>query len=206
MPLLLASRWFSSVAAELTLAPKGARVAVILGAADELADREAIEADTTRQCEALGWKPEPIRLSDGGAAEALLLAAPEVVVVGGGDPFRLLALLRQTEVGTPLAWSVPAGLAYVGISAGAIVAGPSLAPATVVGPFEPRAGQDLTGLALVDHVVLPHADRPERAERHRQARLAHGDDLGLVELGDTECLLYDDDGVTVEDAEALWED
>jgi dipeptidase E len=118
-----------------------------------------------------------------------VLADVDLVVMGPGDPFHLLDLLRATGWDRAVAAAVAGGLPYVGISAGTLVAGPSLAPCTLSSPFAPRPGLDLTALGLVDRVVLPHHDLPGRAARHGEAVARFGDEVDIVTLDDERALL-----------------
>lgn len=114
----------------------------------------------------------------------------EVLVVGGGDPYHLLERLRQTGCDERIQMAVDRGLLYVGISVGAIVAGPSLLPQTVVSPFSPPDGLDLRGMSLVDIVVFPHRDRPGRAARIAEAMARFGDRFQMRALGERDVLAF----------------
>jgi len=76
------------------------------------------------------------------------------------------------------------GALYLGYSAGAMVAGPTLEPITLTSPFSPPLGLDLAGLDLTDVLVLPHHDRPGRAKRNAAAQAAFGDRVRLKPLRD----------------------
>jgi dipeptidase E len=117
-----------------------------------------------------------------------LLEEVDVVVLGPGDPFHLLDRLHATGWDTAIARAVGRGLPYVGLSAGAMVAGPSLEPIQRTSPFTPRAGLDWKGLGLVDFVPLPHDDRPGRARRHAEAQSAFGGRFHLRPITDTRAL------------------
>lgn len=120
-------------------------------------------------------------------AEALDPHAFDVIAVSGGNPFVLLEALRGFEL--------PEGVVYVGYSAGAMVAGPTLEPLRLTSPFSPPDDLDLTGLGLADVVILPHDNRPGRAERNAAALAEHG---ALVQpLRDGELVLVDAGRVTV---------
>jgi dipeptidase E len=55
------------------------------------------------------------------------VAQAEAIVVGGGNTFRLLERLQATELLEPMRRHVHAGCPYVGWSAGAVLAGPTIA-------------------------------------------------------------------------------
>ena len=84
--------------------------------------------------------------------------------------------------------ALDAGAVYVGQSAGAMAAGPDLRPVVLTSPFAPAPGQPLAGLALAGVVVLPHDDRPGRAERNRRALRAYGEELRVVALADDQAV------------------
>jgi len=60
-------------------------------------------------------------------------------------------------------------LVYIGYSAGAILAAPTLEPLSVTSPFTTPPELELTGLGLVDVLILPHDDHPGRNDKHRCA-------------------------------------
>lgn len=123
-----------------------------------------------------------------------LLAEVDAVILGPGDPFHLLDRLHATGWDAAIASAVRSGVAYVGMSAGSLVAGPSLEPCTVTSPHAPRSDLGLHALRLVDCVVLPHDDRPGRAALHAEARTRFGDAFELVTLRDDQALWVDDGG------------
>ncbi len=113
----------------------------------------------------------------------------DVIAVSGGNPYHLLAEAQRTGFGLRVRGALAAGATYVGYSAGAILAGPTLEPITLTSPFPPPPELDLTGLALTDVVVLPHHNRDGRAERHAAAQTVFGDRLRLAPLRDGEYLI-----------------
>lgn len=188
MRILLASRRLVTADGR-GLVGAGRRAAVIPTAADPLPDRAVIVRDLLADVAAAGCEPHLVDPSDPVAVGDALRTSP-IVVVGGGDPYHLLARLRDTGCGERLRDAVAAGTVYVGISAGAIVAGPSLAPQAMVSPFPPPDGLDLRGLGLVDVVVFPHRHRPGRAERIAAATARFGDRYDLRPLADEELLVF----------------
>jgi dipeptidase E len=179
MRVLLASRHLTG------LAGGGRLAAVVPTAAEPLPDRDVVVRDLLDDVRAAGCVPRLVDPDDPAAFDEA-----EVVVVGGGDPYHLLRRLRETGCDRRLRAAVDAGRLYVGISAGAIVAGPSLLPQTVVSPFPPPPGLDLRGLGLVDVVVLPHRERPGRAERIAAAVARFGAQFDLRPLGDHDVLVF----------------
>ena len=86
------------------------------------------------------------------------LELADCVYVASGETFRLLHALKSTGADQLLVDAVRAGKLYAGSSAGAMVAGPSIEPATVMDNLSiaPDLG-DYTGLHLTEFVVVPHA-------------------------------------------------
>jgi RimJ/RimL family protein N-acetyltransferase/peptidase E len=171
--LLLASRGIPGLAA--LLGARGPRTLLIPTASPDPAIADEVERELTAAGLDVTRRADP---------------APEgfdVVAVSGGNPYTLLAAMRG--------FTLPPGVVYVGYSAGAIVAGPTLAPLRLTSPFTPPDDLDLTGLGLCDVVVLPHDNRPGRAERNAAAVAAFG---ALVQpLADGELVLVDGDRVRV---------
>ena len=148
----------------------GRRAHLDVRAADPLPDGAAIVADLRREMMALGVDVVPER------------ERADMMIVGPGDPFHLLRLLRAVP---------PAGigtLPYIGVSAGAAVAAPTLAPLALTSPFTPPADLDLHGLNLCEVLVLCHRHRPGRAALHRSARARFGTTIRMIELADREAV------------------
>ena len=162
--LVLASRGIPGLAALLTGA--GRRAVLVTTAANPLGE-PGIPDEVEAELRAAGLDVARLDLDD---EPADAVAVADVVAVSGGDPFHLLAAARRTDFGAAVRSALARGGVYVGFSAGAMVAGPTLAPLAVTSPFTPPAGVDLTGLGLTSVLVLPHHDRPGRAERHAEAR------------------------------------
>ena len=117
------------------------------------------------------------------------LDAADLLVLGGGDPYHLLDVLRRSAADVQIAAAVARGVDLVGVSAGAIVLGPSLDPIERTSPFVRPDGLDCAGLGVVDVVVLPHHDRPGRAARNHEAvdRFQHR--LSVVPIRDDELVV-----------------
>jgi dipeptidase E len=88
--------------------------------------------------------------------------------------------------------ALQAGAVYIGYSAGAMVAGPTLEPLTMTPPFTPEPELELTGLGLIDVLILPHDDHAGRHDRHLAAHAAFGDHVRLITLRDGDVFLHDD--------------
>lgn len=86
------------------------------------------------------------------------LEGVDVIFVSGGNTFHLLNQYRKTGFGEWLQKSLESKV-YVGVSAGTIIATPSLEVCTVE-PSDPNLPglDDITGMKLVNFEVEPHCD------------------------------------------------
>lgn len=90
----------------------------------------------------------------------------DVVYVCGGNTFAILKKLRETGLGDFIIRQVRNGAIYVGVSAGSIIAGPSVEIAGwgSEGDKNEIGLQDLTGFNLVGIEVFPHFHEELRSE------------------------------------------
>jgi dipeptidase E len=192
--LLLASRGIPGLSG--LLAARGPRALLVPTAANPL-DAPEIADEVERELAAAGLDVERLDLDEATPLHMRAVAAADVLAVSGGDPFHLLAAARRTGFEAAAREALTAGSVYVGYSAGAIVAGPTLEPLLWTSPFSPPAGLDLTGLCLSELLVLPHHDRPGRAERHAAARAAFAGRVRLEPLRDGELVVQDGARISV---------
>jgi dipeptidase E len=86
------------------------------------------------------------------------------VFVGGGNTFRLLKALYDFDLLAPIRRAVEEeGLPYIGASAGAIVAGPSLRTTKDMPVVQPPS---FAALGLVDFQISPHYLDPDPSSTH----------------------------------------
>ncbi|MEQ9002963.1 MAG: GNAT family N-acetyltransferase, partial [Pseudomonadales bacterium] len=156
-----------------------------------LDDHAAIVGFAVAAVTAAGRQSRVVDLQGEGAGSLVGCAA---VLMSGGDPFALLAALRESGADAWLQAAHRRGVPIVGQSAGAMVCGPSLEPARITSPFAAPDRLDLCGLGLTDRLVLPHHGRPGRAAAHRRAAAACAATVALMPLWDDEALLVDDAG------------
>lgn len=120
------------------------------------------------------------------------LDAEDCIYVAGGESFRLLHGLKSTGADELLINAVRNGKRYAGSSAGAIIAGPSIEPASVMD--DPSVAEQLTdysGLNLTEFVVVPHAQGttgPYPIEVISQTVEKYGKEWKLVLLRDGQAL------------------
>lgn len=92
------------------------------------------------------------------------LRSADAVFVGGGNTFRLLRAMQDSGLLTAVADRVRAGMPYLGTSAGASLASPTLRTAGDMPIVEPRS---LTALGLVPFQVSPHYRDPDALSTRR---------------------------------------
>lgn len=126
------------------------------------------------------------------------LELADCVYVASGEVFSLLAALKSTGADRVLADAVQGGVFYAGSSAGAMIAGPSIAPASVMdNPSSAPELTDYTGLDLTDFVVVPHAQGttgPYSIDIISQTVRDYGREWNLLLLRDGQALVVDDRG------------
>jgi dipeptidase E len=193
--LLLASRGIPHLAA--IAGARGPRALLVPDAADPL-DDPRIPAEVERELSGAGFQVVRVTLAGSTAQQVrLAVTAADVVAVSGGNPFHLLAVARRVAFGDAVRAALEMGAVYLGYSAGAILAGPTLRPLSMTSPFTPPQGLDLTGLRLVDVLVLPHDDRAGRHDRHLAAQAAFGQPVRLILLRGGDVFLHHDGGESV---------
>lgn len=91
----------------------------------------------------------------------------DVIFVSGGNTFHLLDQIRKTGFDNWLKQNLNHKV-YVGVSAGSIIAGPTIAISTLP-PGDPNLSEitDLTGLGLVDFEVSPHTPEAVSVEANQ---------------------------------------
>jgi dipeptidase E len=194
--LLLLSLGLSAVPAFLAdHAPTGRPLTIgyVPDATRAFADSPFPAAERARVA-ALGHALVDIRLTGADAtAVAAALDGVDALYVAGGSTFALLDALRTSGADDLVAERVRGGLPYIGLSAGSIVAGPSIEPASLLDdPADAPGLTDLRGLGLTDAVVVPHADGklpPYPLELIGRTLDRYGSDHELVPLCDDEALL-----------------
>lgn len=129
------------------------------------------------------------------------LGDTDAVFVGGGNTFRLLHRLRQTGLLAEIGSRVRDGMPYLGSSAGAIVAGPTLKTTKDMPVVEPGS---FDALGLVPFHISPHYLDPDPSSRHmgetqeeRILQFLQENDGRVVGLREGSMLLVHDGRTTV---------
>src|SRR5216684_938409 len=120
-----------------------------------LFDRAAYAAKARARLEAMGLAVD--------SPETSAVDGAEAIFVGGGNTFRLLKSLQDLGLVDPIRRRVREGMPYIGASAGAIVAGPTLKTTKDMPIVQPRSFE---ALALVGFQISPHYLDPDPASRH----------------------------------------
>ncbi len=123
-------------------------------------NEEFTEIDRYRLIE-FGYAPTTVTARDIPSATAFaeILDGLDALYVCGGETFVLLDNLRRNGLADVLIKKVRAGLPYIGLSAGAVIAGASIEPvSTMDDPASAPGLTDYRGLGFVDTSIIPHAD------------------------------------------------
>lgn len=89
----------------------------------------------------------------------------DVVHVIGGNTFTLLYTMRKSGFDKILPNLLKKGIVYSGQSAGAMVLSPTLKPFRSIDFPELSPLKDMTGLAYLDFLFIPHAGNPKYLDR-----------------------------------------
>jgi dipeptidase E len=107
----------------------------------------------------------------------------DLVFVNGGNTYYLLDWIRKSNFDETIKEFLEKGGLYIGVSAGSIVAGPSIEILNFTGGDENAVGlMDFSGLGLIDRSIMPHYTKEREAaiEKYEEAsgveviRLADG--------------------------------
>jgi dipeptidase E len=200
--LLLASY---GVGALLELAEgkaEGLRFAFVPTAAGPDAEAKEWVRSDRRQLEILGCEVSTLELARVGEDEvADALRGVDAVFLAGGNSYLLLWHARRSGFADILSPLVEAGeLLYVGTSAGAMVAGPDLAPAANLdNRREVPELESSVALGFVPFTVLPHDQAPEARELHDEITDTNPAS-SFVRLADGRAVLVRGDAVEVVDS------
>lgn len=144
--------------------------------------------------EQLGLKVTVIDLRDYDEADKLKqrLAAFDLIWAVGGNTFVLRYEMKRSGFDSVVKPLLDSGIVYGGDSAGAIVAGLSIAG--IESADEPEFAEKVIkdGIGLVSFNILPHADSPGLAGVLPTFRTLHQGE-NIIELKDSQAVLFEDE-------------
>lgn len=118
------------------------------------------------------------------------LASYDLIWAMGGNTFMLRYEMRRSGFDRIISELLDNGKVYGGDSAGALVAGASIAGVELADNPDFAEKIVLEGLRLIPSVLLPHVDNPEFAEVLPVFRKLHQDKV-IIELKDSQALIVD---------------
>jgi dipeptidase E len=140
----------------------------------------------------LGLKVDIVDLQDYSDLEILRekLSSYHLIWAMGGNTYMLRDQMQRSGFDKIIAKLLDSGIVYGGDSAGALVAGQSIAG--VESADEPEFAEELIkeGLSLVPFVILPHVDNPEFASVLPEFRGVHHS-KDIIELKDSQAVVFD---------------
>ena len=122
----------------------------------------SIEGILISRCEKLGFKSKNIILSSEAGSEKQLETV-DMIYIGEGNTFEILKLLQDRKLIEPIRKAISKGAAYIGASAGAMIAGKDILCAV---DFEENEVDlpNLRGLCLIDAAIIPHYSKKQLGE------------------------------------------
>ena len=171
--------------------PRRCRLAFVPTASNVVDDGQETLAVDRERLLAMGFRLEPVELEalDRDELEERLTGV-DVLFVSGGNAFYLLHHAIRSGLTTLVPPLVRSGrLTYVGVSAGAVLAGPDLLPgASESTRWKAPPLPSTRAMGLVPFRVLPHFDQPGRAERLGRLLTDPSIPFELVPLTDEEAV------------------
>ena len=142
--------------------------------------------------ETLGCKVAVVDLRDHSDADELRrqLSGHDLVWITGGNTFCLRYEMRRSGFDTIISELLETGTVFGGDSAGALVAGLSIAG--IESADMPQFAEEVIneGLKLVPYMILPHADNPEFADAVATVRSMTHETGNLIELKDSQAVIF----------------
>lgn len=175
--------------------PKECVAAFVPTAADPYEDKAFVDVDREKLIE-LGFTVFDLDIKDKTEKELTkTLDTVDLILVAGGNTYYLLYHAQQSGFLSVLRNLVERGVVYVGSSAGAILACPTVDTAR---PFDPiSVAPELAnydGLGLVDFLILPHFEKPRYLERMRASiETWSGKGYHLYPLTDQQAIIVNGD-------------
>lgn len=125
-----------------------------------LHDRDAYAAQARTRFEAMGYELDSVHE----AADAKnAINRAEAIFIGGGNTFRLLLSLYQADLLRPIRARVKEGMLYIGSSAGAVVAAPTIKTTNDMPIVQPPS---FDSLGLISFQINAHYLDPDPNSTH----------------------------------------
>jgi dipeptidase E len=125
-----------------------------------LYDRDSYAAKAKARFEAMGYSMESVHSTENPLPA---IQRTDAIFVGGGNTFRLLKALQDLDLLGSIRHKVKSGTPYIGSSAGANVAGPTIKTTKDMPIVQPRS---FDSLGLVPFQISPHYLDPDPASTH----------------------------------------
>lgn len=149
--------------------------------------------DLVTYMQQLGLNVEVVDLRDYNDADVLKekLTGHDLIWAMGGNTYMLRYQMRRSGFEGIIKNLLEGGVVYGGDSAGALVAGASIAG--VESADEPEFAEEIIedGLALVPFAILPHVDNPEFTDVLPIFRDMHQGKHQVIELKDSQAVIFD---------------
>ena len=197
--LLLASHGIGALRALVDEETTGLPLAFVPTAAGPDPESKPWVQTDRRQAELLGFEVATLELASASASEVeTVLGDARAVFATGGNSFLLLWHARRTGFVDLVPRLVDDGsLVYIGTSAGALLAGPDLAPAASLDNWrEVPELESSVAMGMVPFTVLPHDQEPEFRARHDETVAAHPDGE-YIRLTDDRAVVVRGDAVEI---------
>ncbi len=189
MRLFLGSDGLGALPSFLGRDTRGLTLAFVPTGANPLADTSFVDKDR-RALEAMGFSIEELEIESATPDEmAAALERSDVLFVEGGTSFHLLERVLATGFAPLVERAVRDGKPYVGMSGGALLAGPDLSP--IIPVSHERREEPTRALGLVEYVVYPHYDEERRGAAYPRVVAEDGSRFRLVPLTDRQALVVD---------------
>ena len=125
-----------------------------------LNDRDAYAAQARQRFEAMGYALDSVHETRDAKAA---VDSAEAIFIGGGNTFRLLDSLYQFDLLLPIRRRVEAGMLYLGSSAGAVVAAPTIKTTNDMPIVQPPS---FNSLGLISFQINAHYLDPDPNSTH----------------------------------------
>jgi len=151
--------------------------------------------DMVDYLKALGCTVDVVDLRECTNAESVQqkLDGHDLIWAMGGNTYILRYEMQRSGFDKIIGELLEKGVVYGGDSAGALVAGLSLAG--IESADDPRFAETMIedGMSLVPFVVLPHVDNPEFTEAVGVVEALHKDRKEIIKLKDSQAVVFDGD-------------